>query len=48
MVSVASLRWPGRSEISAAAALQAGVFRHPLRYVRTRPDLRPDDLPQLP
>jgi ATP-dependent DNA ligase len=34
-------------EISADAALQAGVFRHPLRYVRTRPDLRPDDLPPL-
>jgi ATP-dependent DNA ligase len=35
-------------EISADAALQAGVFRHPLRYVRVRPDLRPDDLPPLP
>jgi hypothetical protein len=34
-------------EISADAALQAGVFRHPLRFVRTRPDLRPDDLPPL-
>jgi hypothetical protein len=34
-------------EISADAALQAGVFRHPLRYVRTRPDLRPDDVPPL-
>jgi ATP-dependent DNA ligase len=35
-------------EISADAALQAGVFRHPLRYVRVRPDLTPDDLPPLP
>jgi ATP-dependent DNA ligase len=35
-------------EISADVALQAGVFRHPLRYVRVRPDLRPDDLPPLP
>jgi ATP-dependent DNA ligase len=35
-------------EISADAALQAGVFRHPLRYVRVRADLRPDDLPPLP
>ena len=35
-------------EVSADAALQAGVFRHPLRYVRVRPDLRPDDLPPLP
>jgi ATP-dependent DNA ligase len=31
-------------EISADAALHAGVFRHPLRYVRSRPDLRPGDL----
>jgi ATP-dependent DNA ligase len=35
-------------EVSADAALQAGVFRHPLRYVRLRPDLRPDDLTPLP
>ncbi|WP_166533915.1 ATP-dependent DNA ligase [Blastococcus xanthinilyticus] len=35
-------------EVSADAALQAGVFRHPLRFVRTRPDLRADDLPPLP
>jgi ATP-dependent DNA ligase len=35
-------------EVSADAALQAGVFRHPMRYVRVRPDLRPDDLPPLP
>jgi ATP-dependent DNA ligase len=33
-------------EISADAALQAGVFRHPLRYVRVRPDLHPEDLPE--
>jgi len=31
-------------EVSADAALQAGVFRHPLRYVRVRADLRPDDV----
>jgi hypothetical protein len=35
-------------EISADAALQAGVFRHPLRYVRIRPDLHPTDVPPLP
>jgi ATP-dependent DNA ligase len=35
-------------EISADAALQAGVFRHPLRYVRVRPDLEPGDLPPIP
>jgi ATP-dependent DNA ligase len=35
-------------EVSADAALQAGVFRHPLRYVRVRPDLRPEDLPTVP
>lgn len=34
-------------EVSADAALQAGVFRHPLRFVRVRPDLLPDDLPPL-
>lgn len=34
-------------EVSADAALQAGVFRHPLRFVRTRPDLRPEDLPGI-
>ena len=34
-------------EVSADAALQAGVFRHPLRYVRVRPDLHPGDLPPL-
>ncbi|MDP5184765.1 ATP-dependent DNA ligase [Blastococcus sp. BMG 814] len=34
-------------EVSADAALQAGVFRHPLRFVRVRPDLRPEDLPAI-
>jgi len=34
-------------EISADAALQAGVFRHPLRFVRVRADLRPEDLPPI-
>ncbi|MCW2698780.1 MAG: ATP-dependent ligase [Blastococcus sp.] len=34
-------------EISADAALQAGVFRHPLRFLRVRPDLRPEDLPPI-
>ncbi len=32
-------------EVSADAALQAGVFRHPLRYLRIRSDLHPEDLP---
>ncbi|MGY1732773.1 ATP-dependent DNA ligase [Geodermatophilus sp. SYSU D01045] len=32
-------------EVSADAALTAGVFRHPLRFVRVRPDLRPADVP---
>ena len=35
-------------EVSADAALQAGVFRHPLRFVRIRPDLHPGDLPPVP
>ncbi|WP_142028208.1 ATP-dependent DNA ligase [Blastococcus colisei] len=34
-------------EVSADAALQADVFRHPLRFVRIRADLRPDDLPPI-
>ncbi len=33
------------AEVSADAALTAGVFRHPLRFVRVRADLRPDDVP---
>jgi ATP-dependent DNA ligase len=35
------------AEVSADAALQAGVFRHPLRVVRVRPDLVPADLPPV-
>jgi ATP-dependent DNA ligase len=35
------------AEVSADAALQAGVFRHPLRFVRVRPDLEPGDLPPV-
>jgi ATP-dependent DNA ligase len=35
-------------EVSADAALQAGVFRHPLRYVRVRPDLSPPDVDPVP
>jgi ATP-dependent DNA ligase len=34
-------------EVSADAALQAGVFRHPLRFVRVRADLLPEDLPGI-
>jgi ATP-dependent DNA ligase len=34
-------------EVSADAALQAGVFRHPMRFVRVRPDLEPADLPSI-
>ena len=34
-------------EVSADAALQAGVFRHPLRFVRVRADLRADDVPPI-
>jgi len=34
-------------EVRADAALSAGVFRHPLRYLRTRPDLTPADLPPV-
>ena len=34
-------------EVSADAALQAGVFRHPMRFVRVRADLRPEDVPGL-
>jgi ATP-dependent DNA ligase len=35
-------------EVSVDAALQAGVFRHPMRYVRVRADLTPADVPGLP
>jgi hypothetical protein len=31
-------------EVLADAALQAGGYRHPLRFVRPRFDLSPDDL----
>src|SRR3712207_7181456 len=31
-------------EVSADVALQAGRFRHPLRYLRHRPDLEPADV----
>ncbi len=36
------------AEVAADAATQAGQARHGMRYVRHRPDLRPDDLPTLP
>lgn len=32
-------------EISADAAVEHGRWRHPVRYVRTRADLAPDDVP---
>jgi ATP-dependent DNA ligase len=35
------------AEVTADTALQAGRFRHPLPFVRHRPDLEPDDLPRL-
>ncbi|MGO4341544.1 hypothetical protein [Pedococcus sp. 2YAF34] len=35
------------AEVLADSALQAGVWRHPLRFVRHRPDLTPADLPSL-
>lgn len=31
------------AEVTADAALQAGQWRHPLRYLRHRPDLQPGD-----
>jgi ATP-dependent DNA ligase len=36
------------AEVTADTALQGGKFRHPLRYVRPRADLEPEDLPALP
>ena len=36
------------AEVSADAATQAGQARHGMRYVRIRPDPRPDDLPVVP
>nr|WP_238351136.1 ATP-dependent DNA ligase [Kribbella shirazensis] len=35
-------------EVAADAALQAGHYRHPLRLVRHRTDLAPDDVETLP
>ncbi len=35
-------------EVAADAALQAGHYRHPLRLIRYRADLQPDDVPALP
>lgn len=35
------------AEVTADTALQAGKFRHPLRYLRHRPDLEPKDIPQF-
>ena len=32
------------AEVSADSALQGGGYRHPLRYVRPRFDLTPEDL----
>jgi ATP-dependent DNA ligase len=35
------------AEVTADAALQAGAWRHPLRYLRHRPDLQPGDVDEL-
>ena len=35
-------------DVLADAAMQAGQWRHGLRYARHRPDLTPDDVPTLP
>jgi len=35
-------------EVSADAAIQAGQWRHPLRLVRYRAELQPEDVPTLP
>jgi len=34
-------------EVTADAAMQAGVWRHALRYERLQPDLQPTDVYQL-
>ncbi|WP_132298255.1 hypothetical protein [Kribbella sp. VKM Ac-2568] len=34
-------------DVLADAAMQAGQWRHGLRYARHRPDLTPDDVPTL-
>jgi hypothetical protein len=36
------------AEVTADTALQAGQWRHPLRLVRLRAELHPNDLPTLP
>lgn len=36
------------AEVSVDAAQHGGVGRHPLRFVRHRPELHPTDLPELP
>jgi hypothetical protein len=35
-------------EVSADAAIQAGQWRHPLRLLRIRAELQPEDVPTLP
>jgi ATP-dependent DNA ligase len=35
------------AEVTADAATQAGQVRHPMRFVRVRPDLAPDDVPDF-
>ena len=35
------------AEVTADTGLQGGVWRHPLRFVRHRPDLHVDDLPSV-
>jgi hypothetical protein len=35
-------------EVAADAAVQAGQWRHGLRYVRLRAELQPEDVPTLP
>ncbi len=34
-------------EVSADTGMQGGVFRHPLRFLRHRPDMTVDDLPEV-
>ena len=36
------------AEVTADAALQGGVWRHPLRFIRFRPELHAADIPTLP
>jgi hypothetical protein len=36
------------AEVTADTAPQAGQWRHPLRLVRIRAELQPDDVPTLP